>query len=699
MKHRILAIVAIVAMLSAFLVAPAGAATGSDPVGLPIRVDIDSRLKDLPAPAQPSAAEAAVAAVLGDTTTSQCFGDDTSLTITIPSFDPANVMSQDVVFFKETAPTATGMATLWVAWDFMSTAYGREDVITCDQLAYLQSKLDQIVATNVHYFGQYVERPAGNPNIDVMIYNIVDESYFDPEYPYYIAGFFWSSINDYFDQNMIFIDTLDWENRLGPDVLHPYLYEATVAHELTHLIANDWDDDEESWFEEGFTMLSEYLNGFGHSAGHVVYFLAYHRTSLTVWDGSLENYGASYLFQLYLLEQFGERTDGDYAWDNAWTQAMIHDPANGIEAVENQTGLDFNDLFDAWAMANYLDDPSLTSDTGLPLGYEEIGLTPFYSTAYGPWSIERSISDIYGATHKGNLPVSRYWGGYQSGTVEYPLGELPPYAAMYGTYKGMQPEMNIWLRGSNASGVAAHAGAMQVASGGGNLLTDRVLALDTPVGGTLTFWTWFDIEEEWDYGFVEVSTDGGMTWAPLAGSITRASINPNSSTAWANSLVGGAMSTDTAITGSSGGWVEATFELPAASDVLVRFAYYTDEATNGTGWFIDDVAVSGLTDDFEADADGWTLGGWSWTTGLFPNDWVAQYVNPVYVKGKFSYLDIGRMDAPFAMSSLYEYIFAEVNTQALNRDEATVMIANRPGDSPFAAGYRLFVDKFGILYY
>ncbi len=257
--------------------------------------------------------------------------------------------------------------------------------------------------------------------------------------------------------------------------------------------------------------------------------------------------------------------------------------------MEAATGANFNDLFDAWMVANYLYDPSRTGAGGFPIGYSEINLTPYVSATYGPWSIESAITDIYGADHHGNLPVSRYYGGYISGTVEYPLGDLPPYAPLYGLYKGIQPEMNIYLRGNAQSGVAPNSGAYEAASGGGNSLTDRMLALNTPVGGTLTFATWFDIEEEWDYGFVEASTDGGTTWTPLPGSITRTSNNPNHSTAWANSLVAGQASTDTAITGNSGGWVQATFDLPAASGVLVRFSYYTDEAVNGQGWFIDDV--------------------------------------------------------------------------------------------------------------
>ena len=691
MKRRVFAVLMAVALLSSFLVVGPVSAGRGDKVDLPINVDIDPLLKGRPAPEQPSAEEAAEIVASSPTTESKCLGDDPGeyVVITISSFDPAHPGSQPVVFWRETPATSTGKATLWVAWDFLSTAYGHTDVITCDQLQYLQGAMDEIVATDVHYFGQYVLRPDGNENIDVMIYNIVDESYYDPEVPFFVAGFFWAKVNEDFQQNMIFIDTWDWANRLGPDALHPYDYEGTVAHELEHLIHNDHDGNEMSWVDEGLADLSEYLNGFGHPESHVVYYLAYHRTSLTKWGGGLESYGASYLFQLYLLENFGSKTAG--LWDNTWTLELVDQQADSIAAIEAQTGASMNDLYDAWILANYIDDPSLEGAGSFPLGYDEIDLVPFVGPPYSPWSIARGITDIYGSEHHGNLPTSRYWGGYKSGTVEYPVGALDPYAPLYGTYKGIQPAMDINLRGDRQSGVAPHGGGHEVASGAANMLTDRMLQLNVPVGGTLTFWTWYQIEEEWDFGFVEVSTNGGTSWTPIPGSITRTSVNPNQSTAWANSLVGGQASTNTAITGSSGGWVQATFALPAGS-VLVRFSYYTDEASLEAGWFIDDVAVDGFSDDFEGGAGNWTLGGWDWTTGLFDNNWLAAYVNPIYNKGKLESLDYGYFDDD-TVSGVYEFESGLVDTSRLLRDQATVVISNRPGESPFAGNYLLLVEK------
>ena len=38
-----------------------------------------------------------------------------------------------------------------------------------------------------------------------------------------------------------------------------------------------------------------------------------------------------------------------------------------------------------------------------------------------------------------------------------------------------------------------------------------------PTGSDVRFWSWDDytIEDLWDYGFIEVSTDGGSTWTQL----------------------------------------------------------------------------------------------------------------------------------------------------------------------------------------
>lgn len=64
----------------------------------------------------------------------------------------------------------------------------------------------------------------------------------------------------------------------------------------------------------------------------------------------------------------------------------------------------------------------------------------------------------------------------------------------------------------------------------------------------LSFWTWFDIEQDWDYGLVEVSVDGGATWTTVPGNLTT-NPNPNGNNSEGNGITG------------TTGWVQGNFDL------------------------------------------------------------------------------------------------------------------------------------------
>ena len=83
------------------------------------------------------------------------------------------------------------------------------------------------------------------------------------------------------------IDSFDWLNRTGPDAARPFMYEGTFAHEFEHLIHFDIDPDEPSRIDEGLADLAGFLCGYGHSEGHVAYYMVYHPfTPLTFWGGA-----------------------------------------------------------------------------------------------------------------------------------------------------------------------------------------------------------------------------------------------------------------------------------------------------------------------------------------------------------------------------------------------------------------------------
>ena len=123
-------------------------------------------------------------------------------------------------------------------------------------------------------------------------------------------------------------------------------------------------------------------------------------------------------------------------------------------------------------------------------------------------------------------------------------------------------------------------------------VTDQYLAMAAPVsivaGDTLSFWHKRGLESGFDGGVVEVSTDGGTTWADIGeAAFTENGYNATISACCANPLAG-----RRAFSGSSP-YVTSVASLAAyvGQDILVRFRTGTDTSVPGTGWNVDDVHV------------------------------------------------------------------------------------------------------------
>ncbi len=132
------------------------------------------------------------------------------------------------------------------------------------------------------------------------------------------------------------------------------------------------------------------------------------------------------------------------------------------------------------------------------------------------------------------------------------------------------------VTGSGFSGPGYYSGS------GDNLSQSMTLVASFVVDAahdTLSFMANWDIELDWDYAYVEISTDQGLTWQTIPGNVTT-STNPNG-----NNLGHG-------ITGSSGGWTQAIFPLGAwlGQEIAVRIAYVTDAAVTNPGIWVDDIA-------------------------------------------------------------------------------------------------------------
>ncbi|MBT2687311.1 immune inhibitor A [Bacillus sp. ISL-47] len=103
---------------------------------------------------------------------------------------------------------------------------------------------------------------------------------------------------------------------------------------------------------------------------------------------------------------------------------------------------------------------------------------------------------------------------------------------------------------------------------------------------TLDFDAWYNIEKEWDYAMVQVSTDGGKTWESLSSDRTTSTLDTNGYPAIKENLPG--------YTGSSNGWIHETIDLSnyAGQEIQLQFRSMTDWATNLDGFFADNIKVT-----------------------------------------------------------------------------------------------------------
>lgn len=152
-------------------------------------------------------------------------------------------------------------------------------------------------------------------------------------------------------------------------------------------------------------------------------------------------------------------------------------------------------------------------------------------------------------------------------------------------------------------------------------------SVDVPDGTDVRFWMWNDyiIESDWDFGFVEVSTDGGETWEEqkvyneAGDEVTTPDgySDPNGRMADFGGKKYG-------LTGSSDGWAHHYVDLSAYAGTTIdlRLRMATDAAFEERGWFADDFSVESdgetvWSDDVESGANGWTntVSTWVDTTG------------------------------------------------------------------------------------
>lgn len=403
-----------------------------------------------------------------------------------------------------------------------------------------------------------------------------------------IAGYFSSAdsvhplIREYSNGHEMFLFNAD-NTSLGDEFTY-----SVLAHEFQHMIHWNLDANETSWLNEGASELAAFINGYD-GGGFDWLYISNPDLQLNDWPNSqgatTPHYGAAFLFMTYFLDRFG---------DDA-TKALVRHPANGLEsfdavladigASDPLTGdpVATDAFFMDWAVTNLLHSSSAGDGRFVYNNYSSARRASPTETITNcqPDPLSRTVHQ-YGVDYIAIECAGDYTISFTGSTVTKLL-PADPYSGTYAFWSNKGDESNMTLtREFDLTNVSA------------------------PI--EFSFRTWYDIETDWDYLYLEISEDG-ETWE-IVPTPSGTGTNPSgNSYGWGYS-------------GTTNGWIEERIDLSqyAGKSIFVRFEYVTDAAVNGEGFLLDDVRIeaAGYSSDFEADDGGWVAEGFVRVQNVLP---------------------------------------------------------------------------------
>lgn len=498
-------------------------------------------------------------------------------------------------------------------------------------------------------------------NVVTLVENIRDPAWYNwPASRDGVAGFFAPSFNDLTDRNIMTIDAEDWAHSTGPnppsspsqdpcknEVGSPHFYESVFAHEYQHLLENYIDQAEENWVNEGLSMYAESLVGYNDATltvnqygfdAYIACFQGFRQrvtkynpapvpcggaaNSLTEWGDQgtakelLADYGNAESFMLYLRDRFGsavlEKLHRDGKLQGLASLKEILSSVKGSPKLAS--------VLHDYQLMNLLDamlenrktalsgvSRALVSSKSLRAGVDLLNPASMTPVGAGPNGADyltlrglgagpldgSALQSLTFAGDRGLPPVPMQWTvapGYPLPTVAAPV--LPGVPATPELDAPAVPTGSVLYSGNDPS-------------------TDASLVFPVTVPAAnplLTFTSVWNFEQDFDYGYTMISTDGGRTYTPLANAqSSKGPLGPG-------------------FTGSSPVPTPQVFDLSsyAGKQVLIAFRSVTDTNINMGGWAIDDIAVGG-----QVISDGTSTKPFKTITQIFPvpvANWSVQLV-------------------------------------------------------------------------
>ena len=451
----------------------------------------------------------------------------------------------------------------------------------------------------------------GGEKTVTLVDNVRDDNYYTfPAATTYIAGFFSTQFNELFDRNVMTIDAFDWEHRTGVNPVdaptsdvctsrpaRPTLYEGTFAHEWQHLLLSYVDSNETTWLNEGLADYAQTLTGYVDGTktvydkgadSHLYCFQGYgpvqtpfnpnprdcggSENSLNLWgEGAsftevLADYGHAYEFMLFLFDRYGLdfmtrlHNDGD-----------LQGLASLKAALDARGATDMYRVLHDFQTMVLVDKIVGDSSRGVMLGVPKSRVTSksLRSTVNlaNPQSYDNPGAAPNGADfvqlRKANGQNLR---GIDLRSLQFRGAQTLPPLPLAWTIVNNDPDRNgnpvLWSGNSS------------------NLDATAVVSVTVPTADpTLRFLAKYGAELGFDYGYVQVSTDGGATYTSIAGDKTvDAPFGPG-------------------LNGTTTGFEPHSYSLAAyaGQTVLISFRYVSDGGVNEGGLLLDDITVGGTT--------------------------------------------------------------------------------------------------------
>jgi immune inhibitor A len=356
-----------------------------------------------------------------------------------------------------------------------------------------------------------------------------------------------------------------------------------MSHEFQHMIHWHMHPRDNAWTNEGMSVLAEHLNHFtSPNTGYAAPFMDSPTTQLNSWSldaSSIAHYGAAYLFLKYVHDHYGRALIKTIVADQKYTDFELINDALRKQHIHTTARA----IFAHWVAANWIGN---SSAAGPLYSYDVFGYQPTFVAKSVPFTVHNRIPPWAAKYTVIQSPSAPFTLSFSAPTT-VPLVSFPDAGNGWWSNRGDMSDTSL----------------------------QRTVDLRGVHSADLRFRAAYDIEKEYDYAYVEASTDSGKTWTTLRGTDTTT----------ANCC---GASFGNGYTGSSKGWRNETVSLSryAGKRILLRFQYITDDEYNGQGLLIKNISIPQI--HYRDTGTGWTEHGFVPTgPGVLPTQWTVELIS------------------------------------------------------------------------